>query len=124
MSEEPQRILQRALLGEAVDCAEGTAVFVWNDERHYVAVNEVACRLVGVRRDELIGMPVGDMSPDRAAGDIERVRQSPVLRGSSSFTRRDGDRIDIEWVTLRTRVAGLEYRVSLVWPADDPELAR
>jgi hypothetical protein len=79
MSEGPQRILQRALLGEAIDCAEGTAVFVWNDERHYVA---------------------------------------------SSFTRRDGERIDIEWVTLRTRVAGLEYRVSLVWPADDPALAR
>ncbi|HEX7526507.1 MAG TPA: PAS domain-containing protein, partial [Gaiellaceae bacterium] len=69
MSEHPQRILQRALLGEAVDCVEGAAVFVWNDERNYVAVNEAACRLVGVARDELVGMPVGELSPDGAAGD-------------------------------------------------------
>ena len=64
------------------------------------------------------------MSPDRAAEDIDRVRRSTVLRGSSSFTRRDGERIELDWVTLRTRVAGLEYRISLVWPADDRALAR
>ena len=124
MSEEPQRILQWALLGEAIDAAEGTAVFVWNDERHYVAVNEAACKLVGIGRDELIGMPVGDLSPGGAADDMDRVRRSSLLRGSSSFTRRDGERIEVDWVTLRTKVVGLEYRVSLVWPADDRLLAR
>lgn len=124
MSEESQRILQWALLGEAVDGAEGTAVFVWNDERNYVAVNEAACRLVGVGRDELIGMPVGELSPGGAAEEMDRVRRSSLLRGSSSFTRRDGEHIAIDWVTLHTRVAGLEYRISLVWPADDRVLAR
>jgi PAS domain S-box-containing protein len=124
VSEEPQRILQWALLGEAVDAAEGTAVFVWNDERHYVAVNEAACRLVGISREELTGMPVGHLSPGGAAEEMDRVRRSSLLRGSSSFTRRDGERIEIEWVTLHTRVAGLEYRISLVWPTDDRVLAR
>ena len=124
MSEESQRILQWALLGEAVDGAEGTAVFVWNDERHYVAVNEAACRLVGVGRDELIGMSVGELSPGGASEELDRVRHSSLLRGSSSFTRRDGEHIEIDWVTLHTRVAGLEYRISLVWPTDDHVLAR
>jgi hypothetical protein len=55
---------------------------------------------------------------------MDRVRRSSLLRGSSSFTRRDGERIEIDWVTLRTRVAGLEYRISLVWPTDDQVLAR
>jgi PAS domain S-box-containing protein len=121
---ESQRILQQALLGEAVDFADGVAAFVWNEERHYVAVNEAACKLVGLGRDELIGMPVGDMSEDNAAGDIDRVRRSSVLRGSSSFTRTDGEAIAIDWITLHTRVAGLEYRISLVWPADNGSLAR
>jgi PAS domain S-box-containing protein len=116
MADDARRILQRALLGEAVDCAVGTAVFVWNEERHYVAVNEEACRLVGLGREELIGMPVGGLSPDRAAGDIGRVRSAPFLRGSSTFTRRDGETVEIDWVTMHTRVAGLEYMISLVWP--------
>jgi PAS domain S-box-containing protein len=124
VSEDPQRIPQWALLGEAIDAAEGTAVFVWNDERHYVAVNEAACRLVGISRGELTGMPVGELSPGGAVEEMDRVRRSSLLRGSSSFTRRDGERIEIDWVTLHTRVAGLEYRISIVWPTDDQVLAR
>jgi PAS domain S-box-containing protein len=116
VAEDAQQILQRALIGEALDCAVGTAVFVWNEERHYVAVNEQACSLVGLSRQELIGLPVGSLSPDNAGGDIERTRRASILRGSSSFTRRDGTEVPIEWVTMRTRVAGLGYRVSLVWP--------
>jgi PAS domain S-box-containing protein len=122
--DQSQRILQRALLGEAIDCVDGTAVFVWNEERRYVAVNEAACKLVGVGRDDLIGMPVGELSPDGAASDLERVRRAPLLRGSSSFTRRDGERMEIDWMTLHTRVAGLEYRISFVWPSSDQAPSR
>jgi PAS domain S-box-containing protein len=108
------RILQRSLLGEAVDLLDGVAVFVWNEERHYVAVNEEACRLVGLDRDALIGMPVGDLSPDRATGDIARVSGGPVTDGTSSFTRPDGTVVDLTWTTVHTRVAGLAYFVSIV----------
>lgn len=116
MTDEAHHILQRALLGEAMDCAEGTAVFVWNEERKYVAINEQACRLVGLSREELIGMPVGNLSPNNASGDIALTRDADIVRSSSSFTRRDGTEVTIKWVTMRTRVAGLPYMVSLVWP--------
>jgi PAS domain S-box-containing protein len=116
VAEDAQHILHRALLGEAMDCAEGTAIFVWNEERKYVAVNEKACRLVGLSREELVGMPVGDLSPDNASADIARTRNAELVRSSSSFTRRDGTDVPIDWVTMRTRVAGLPYMVSLVWP--------
>jgi PAS domain-containing protein len=116
MSDDAQRFLQRALLGEALDCAAGTAVFVWNDDRNYVAVNEEACRLVGLGRDALIGMPVGGLSPDGAAGDIARTRDDPFVRGSSSFTRRTGETVELDWLTMHTTVAGLDYMISLVWP--------
>jgi PAS domain S-box-containing protein len=116
MADDAQHILQRALLGEAIDGAVGTAVFVWNEDRNYVAVNEEACKLVGLGRDELIGMPVGDLSPDHAAGDIARTREVPFLRGSSTFTRRDGEKVELDWLTMHTTVAGLDYMISLVWP--------
>jgi PAS domain S-box-containing protein len=114
---ENQKLLHATIVGEAIEHAVGAAVFVWNEERRYVAVNEEACRLTGLSRAELIGMPVGDLSPDRAAGDIERTRATPLLHGRSSFTRRDGQAVELEWVTTHTHVAGLEYMVSVCWPA-------
>jgi PAS domain S-box-containing protein len=113
MDAHAQELLHRSLLGEAIDQLEGVAVFVWNEERHYVAVNDYACRLVGLDRNQLLGMPVGDLSPDQARGDLERTRQAPVTVGASSFTKRDGEVVDLEWTTVRTRVAGLAYMVSI-----------
>ena len=114
MAGDALQILQRSLLGEAIDLLDGAAVFVWNEERHYVAVNEEACRLVGLGREELIGMPVGDLSPDQARADIARVREGVVTDGSSSFTRKDGEVVELAWTTLHTRIAGLPYMVSIV----------
>jgi PAS domain S-box-containing protein len=111
---DAQQLLQQALLGEAVDYLEGLAVFVWNEERHYVAVNEEACRLVGLSREQLIGTPVGDLTPDRAAADLARVQAGTVTDGTSSFTRPDGEHVDLEWTTVHTRIAGLPYMVSVV----------
>ncbi len=113
MGADTERLLQLSLLGEAVDCVEEVAVFVWNDDRRYVAVNETACRLVGLGRRELIGMPVGDLSPDGAADDIARVRTARTVEGTSSFTRPDGEVVELSWTTARTRIAGLPYMVSV-----------
>jgi PAS domain S-box-containing protein len=112
---DSQQLLQRTLLGEAVDLLEEAAVFVWNEERHYVAVNDFAARLVGLPREEILGMPVGELSPDHARGDIERTQAAPVLAGSSSFVRRDGEVVELDWVTMHTRVAGLPYMLSVCW---------
>jgi PAS domain S-box-containing protein len=114
--DDTQRLLHLSLLGEAIEYLEGIAVFVWNDERNYVAVNDAACALVGLPREELVGMPVGAMSPDNAAGDIARVREETAVEGESSFTRRDGDVVKLRWTTARTRIAGLTYRVSVCRP--------
>ena len=113
MASDTQQLLQRSLLGEAVDELDGVAVFVWNAERRYVAVNEAACELTGSSRGELIGMHVGDLTPD---GEqlIDRVQSRDATDGSSTFRRIDGQRVEIEWTTLHTRIAGLPYMVSIV----------
>jgi PAS domain S-box-containing protein len=113
MAQAGQQIIQRSLLGEAVDLLDGVAVFVWNEDRNYVAVNEEACRLVGLTRDELVGMPVGELTPGQAARELEQVRAGGVIDGHSSFTRPDGEVVELEWTTLPTRVASLPYMVSI-----------
>ena len=114
MGGDTGRILQRTLLGEAVDLADDVAVFVWNEERRYVAVNDAACELTGLPRHELIGIRVGAMSPDVEEA-VAGARKLPFRHGTSSMQRRDGELVPLEWVTAHTRVAGLQYYVSLVW---------
>ena len=41
---ESQHLVHLVLLGEAFDGLDGAAVFVWNEERRYVAVNDEADR--------------------------------------------------------------------------------
>lgn len=113
MTTDTQQLLQRSLLGEAIDFLEDVAVFVWNEERNYVAVNEAACEVVGLSREELIGMRVGALSANDAADEIEAVRSTTPFEGASSFTRPDGTEVRLTWMTVHTKVAGLGYMVSI-----------
>jgi len=107
-------IAQLALLGEAADHITGVGIFVWDDDRNYVAVNQTACRLVGRKREELLAMKVGDMTEDRAAPYFDEVQHGGLHSGSLTIDRPDGS-VEIDWVTTRTRVAGLPYMVSICW---------
>lgn len=111
---EVLELAQRTLLGEAADCIEQVAVFVWDEDRHYVAVNRAACDLVGRPREELLRMRVGDLTKDHASPMFEEVQRRGVATGSHAVDRADGP-VEIEWVTCHTRVAGLPYLVSVCW---------
>jgi PAS domain S-box-containing protein len=113
MADDTQRLIGVTLLGEAIDRLEGVAVFVWNDERRYVAVNEEACRLVGLSRDELIGMPVGTLTPDGGEPQMESLRGRGAVDGAHFITRADGEKVQLSWTTAPTRIAGLPYLVSV-----------
>jgi len=104
-------ITQLALLGEAADCLEAVAVFVWDDDRTYVAVNDAACELVGRTRDELLGLRVGDLTPDRASALFDEV----VRRPGPHSGRHTFDGGELHFVTTATRIAGLPYWVSVCW---------
>ncbi|HET7146738.1 MAG TPA: PAS domain-containing protein [Gaiellaceae bacterium] len=111
---EATRIAQLALLGEAADCLEQVAMFVWDDDRNYVAANDAACELVGRTRDEVLQMKVGDMTADRAAELFEQV-QHGVLHTGTHVIEHPGGPVELEWMTCRTRIAGLPYMVSVCW---------
>jgi PAS domain S-box-containing protein len=112
-----QRIVHRSLLGEAIEGLAGVAVFVWDEHRHYVAVNDAACELTGLRRSELLSMPVGDRTT-AVEPLMAEASHTPLLHGTMSFRRRDGEIVEIEYVTVHTRIASLPFMVSICWPAD------
>jgi PAS domain S-box-containing protein len=112
---EADSFAQLALLGEAAACLQDGAVFVWDEDRNYVAVNDAACRLVGLTREELLGMPVGSLSRDGGSPHFEEVQRHAPLAGRSSFEHPDGTEVEIEWVTFHSRLAGLPYMVSVCW---------
>jgi PAS domain S-box-containing protein len=115
---DSQRLVHRSLLGEAVDGLTGLAVFVWDEDRHYVAVNDAACAVTGLSREQLIGMPVGEMSDDGAKGTMSAARQAPLLTGKTAFTRSDGTRVELDFLTVHTRIAGLPFMASFCWPVE------
>jgi PAS domain-containing protein len=107
-------VAQLALLGEAAANVKELAVLVWDDDRHYVAVNDAACKLTGLSREQLLGLRVGDLTADHAAADVEAIRHNAVYSGSSSIERSDGA-VPIDWITCHTRIAGLPFMVSVCW---------
>ena len=109
-------LVQLMLLGEAVKSLGGAGVFVWDEDRHYVAVNDEACRITGLDREELLRMEVGALTDDGASPQFEQAQRAGRLTGRSAFTRRDGTRVVIEYLTLHTTVAELPYMLSVVWP--------
>ena len=100
------RLSQLALLGEAVECLEDAAVFVWDEDRNYVAANDAACALIGKTHEELLKMKVGDMSAEKAEPHFSTVQNGRVHTGSLRIERADGP-VEIDWMTCRTTLAGL-----------------
>ena len=102
---------QLALLGEAVERVQDVAVFVWDEDRNYVAANQAACDLLGKTRDEILHMRVGDMTENRAEPLFEEVQHGgPIHTG---VMESPAGRLN--YLTCRTRVAGLPYMISICW---------
>ena len=105
-------VTQLALLGEAVDCLDEVSVFVWDDDRNYVAVNKAACELLDLTREKILAMHVGDLHPDRATELFEAVQQRGTHTGVMETPRGA-----LHYLTCRTKIAGLPYMVSICWRA-------
>jgi PAS domain-containing protein len=106
-------VAQLALLGEAVEWLQDVAVFVWDEDRHYVAANQAACELLGKTRDEILGMRVGDMTENRASPLFEEVQHGGAIH--TGVMESPAGRLN--YLTCRTRVAGLPYMISVCWRA-------
>ena len=104
--------MQMMLLGDAAEHAE-VAIVVWNEERRYVAVNDKACELLGVSREQLLESPVGttNRTPE-AQTAIDGALANVPARGT--ITVRG---LELDWLVVPTELAGLAHVLGLFWPA-------
>jgi PAS domain-containing protein len=108
--------IQSALLSEAVRSAE-VGFVVWDEDRRYVAANPAACTLLACTLDELIGASVGDRTEGGLAV-VEQVVRDSGGSGQLTITRFDGRKLRVGYVSFQTRIAGVPYMGSIIWPTD------
>ena len=114
-----QQLLQQTLLGEAVDYAP-FAVFVFDEDRNHVAVNQAACELTGYTRQELLRTDVFALSgkPKRAAALLREVAAGQRDGGRGVLRRKDGTTVPVGYRIGETRIAGNAFYVSVCWAAE------
>ena len=116
---EARKLIQTTLVGEALDAAP-VAIFVADDDRRYIAVNEYACLLLGYTRNELLALGVLDVAvnPD-ARADYDEMLASGFSTGTARLRRKGGEEIEVAYRASETTVGTMRVFVSVCWPAAD-----
>ena len=113
------KLIQTTLVGEALDGAP-VAIFVADDDRRYIAVNEYACLLLGYSRDELLALGVLDVAVNpHARDDYDEMLASGFSTGTARLRRKDGEEIEVAYRASETTVGTMRLFVSVCWPAAD-----
>ncbi|MDQ3066110.1 MAG: PAS domain S-box protein [Actinomycetota bacterium] len=109
-------LIQASLVGEAVDNGP-VAIFVADELGRYVAVNALACDLLGYTRSELLKLSVPEIAPTEAVDEqFTQLDRLGRLSGTAVLRHKDGSDVTIEWHAMRTTVAGMEFFVSVALP--------
>ena len=109
LTEATRSAIQSTLLGEILANAEIGALAA--DRGRYIAVNEHACRLLGLERSELIGTRVGELHP---LSDLPQ-HWAEIERGDRVGGRLELDGFKIRYRAVRTTLAGLPITLGLFW---------
>jgi len=116
-------LLQQFLLGEAGDHADVPMV-VFDDDRNFLAANVAYCRFTGYSREELLQLRAGHSlaADDGTRADFTEkvsVQRQPTLSGIGRLRRKDGEVVEVAWLTIRTEVSFLPYFIGMLWPTEE-----
>jgi PAS domain S-box-containing protein len=106
-------LIQASLIGDALD--KGPAlVFVADEDMRYVAVNALACDVLGYTRAELLGLKVTDICRyEDAPKEYQAMLQNRMLEGDATLTRKDGTTVGFRYIAGETLMAGMLFYVSV-----------
>jgi len=110
-------LVQASLLGEAIDRGP-VVILVADEEGRYVAVNQLACDVLGYGRDELLRLNVADVVPN-GMSDYREMIKAARWDGVATVTRKDGTTLAMRFSARETRVAGMAVYISVGWPATE-----
>jgi len=100
-------LIHEVLVGEALENGP-VAVFVFDDEGRYLAVNRFACQLLGYQREELLRRCVGELSVQPQAAAIDSYLDA-IRTGAERETvvlHKDGRRIRLRFSRDRNPCRG------------------
>jgi PAS domain S-box-containing protein len=121
---EPDVLLQRLLLGEAIDAA-GFPVLVADDAARYLEASSGACDLLGYTREEILALRVTDVVVERDAPQLyEEMVAVGHQEGAVTLRTRNGDHVTVAYEARTTLISGLRYYVSILRPVDPPARRR
>jgi PAS domain S-box-containing protein len=112
-------LIDTVLVGEALEHGP-VAVFVFDEDGRYLAVNGMACELLGYDRDELLQRRIGELSPLRQSEAIDAYRAAleAGLEATTEAMRADGTILRLRFRGASAKVAGMPVYVGVAWPAD------
>jgi PAS domain S-box-containing protein len=109
-------LIQIALLGEAMQHVP-VAVFVFDADGKYVAVNAHACKVLGYEREELLSHRIGDLAVDRhgAIHEYIAVAEGRAEEGTTRVRRSDGSEVRLHGAP--TTIGGITFYAGVAWEA-------
>ena len=112
-SGDAETLIQTGLLGEALDNGP-VLLFLADEDMRYVAVNALACDLLGYTRRELLGLHVTDVCRfEEAPQEYDEMMGSRAREGEATLTRKDGTEFRIAYSAGETRAAGMPFYISV-----------
>lgn len=89
------------------------AMIVADDEGRFIEVNQSACELFGLKREELIGRSVDEFTPEEYDFGVpsQRVDDAVINKGTLEFVRDDGQKRMIEYVSTADVASGEDFSV-------------
>ncbi|HEY7792867.1 MAG TPA: PAS domain-containing protein [Gaiellaceae bacterium] len=111
-------LIDTVLVGEALEHGP-VAVFVFDEEGRYLAVNGMACRLLGYERDELLARRLGDLSTQTAEEAVQAylAAMEAGTEATTEVRRGDGSLLRLHFRAASARAAGMPVYVGVAWPA-------
>jgi PAS domain S-box-containing protein len=111
-------LVQQNVLGEAIDSGP-VAIFVADEHRRYLAVNEYACALLGYTRPELLALTVTEVAVNvDAPDDYDEMVRSGSRSGTTILRHKDGRELAMSFRAAEATVGGLPVYVGVCWPVE------
>jgi PAS domain S-box-containing protein len=111
-------LIDTVLVGEALEHGP-IAVFVFDEEGRYLAVNGMACNLLGYGREDLLARRIGELSVQTAseAVDAYLAAMEAGTEATTEVRHANGSIVRLNFRAAAAKVAGMPVFVGVAWPA-------
>ena len=105
-------LIHGALIGEALQDGP-LAIFVFDENGRYLAVNRYSCELLGYDREELLQRRIGELSARDHPVDFYLEAIGTGRAATTTVRHKDGSIVELRFRATATHVAGMPVFVGV-----------